>query len=299
VPHSASVLAVDAEPGDVVVSLTYWTFLQHETENSRLGNIISAIIMDNTIPFIVITPQRQSVENRRKLIRSHVMRGRNRKKRPAKPPSWINGNEAKAKFDATQENAVVIPAKVGGEFSLAAIPAEISPDMLEPIWKRTLKSFVSDCQTDRGLVKTALSPFDFQVDSNTPDPSWFEPVWQDAACLHFSIFVATVYLNSLKGQKSIDCRTMAHFAKALAIIRSRLVDDDKELAISDTTILVVVGLAMTATAHGDAEAASYHIGGLQKMIMLRGGLSTFRHNKRLQVKILRQVHLGELFSMSD
>jgi hypothetical protein len=73
------------------------------------------------------------VEERRKLIRSHVMRGKNHKKRPSRPQSWINNSEANDEYKANEENAFSVPVKMGGEFSFTAVSLEISPDMLETI----------------------------------------------------------------------------------------------------------------------------------------------------------------------
>jgi hypothetical protein len=96
--------------------------------------------LDNSIPFIVTTPARQSVEEQRQLIRSHVMRGKNRKKPHLAGPSWINGDGLNDSHTLTRQDenvpAISIPAKVGGEFFFPACPVEMCPATLESIWRR-------------------------------------------------------------------------------------------------------------------------------------------------------------------
>lgn len=64
------------------------------------------------------------------------MRGKNRKKPPSRPPSWMNSSKPCNTDNVDKKKCVSIPPKVGNEFSLAAFSAEIGPGMLEDIWKR-------------------------------------------------------------------------------------------------------------------------------------------------------------------
>ncbi|OCK77896.1 hypothetical protein K432DRAFT_357774 [Lepidopterella palustris CBS 459.81] len=199
------------------------------------------------------------------------MRGKNRKKRPLRPPSWINGDQVNDRVSIEKKQTLSIPAKVGGEFSFTAFSAEIGPDMLETIWR----------------LKQTMSPLEFSLGSDQTKPLWFEPIWNDAACLHFTVFISKVYLDFVHGQKEISKTALARFVKALAILQKRLASSDDELSISDSTILAVVGLTMAATALGDFETALKHLNGLHKMVILRGGMSAFKGNRQLQTKIFR------------
>ncbi|KAK7752045.1 hypothetical protein SLS62_006009 [Diatrype stigma] len=189
------------------------------------------------LPFIIATPSGQLGEDKRKFVRSHVMRGKNRKKRPSKPPSWISGGEIDRPIEVARAGASRIPAKVGGELSLTALAAEkLGPYMLDSIWK------------------------------------------------------SKAYFNHIDGQRGNDgTAALVHSVKALAILQQRLAGGDHDLPISDSTILVVVGLTMATTAVGDLETAQKHLTGLHKMVELRGGILAFRANRQLQAKILRQV----------
>ncbi|KIX03867.1 uncharacterized protein Z518_07420 [Rhinocladiella mackenziei CBS 650.93] len=224
---------------------------------------------DDAIPFIVTTPARQSVEEKRKLIRSHVMRGKNRKKRPLRPPSWIGGGKVNDAVNIRRQNVLSTPAKVGGELSFTAFSAEMGSDMLETIWK----------------LQQAMFPVGFGLAFGYTEPSWFEPIWNDAACLHFTVFIAKAYLDFVHRQKEISATALAHLVKALTILQQRLASSDDELSTSDSTILVVVDLTMAATVRGDLDTALKHLQGLHKMVILRGGLSAFTGNRQLQTKI--------------
>ncbi|KAI0380590.1 hypothetical protein F5Y04DRAFT_257035 [Hypomontagnella monticulosa] len=220
--------------------------------------------------FIVTTPADQSVEANRRLIRSHVMRGKNRKKLPPKPPSWINGIQGYEEDHMNRGHSFPIPNKVGGELSLTHFSSKISPATFDAIRK----------------LKHAMSPLDVGLPSTRNDVSWFEPIQNDVACLHFTIFIAKTYQDIVRGQKESQT-ALAHFIKSLGILQRRIASANHELSTSNSTILVVAGLAMAATALGDLDAAVNHLKGLHEMVALRGGISALLNERQLQAKILR------------
>lgn len=126
------------------------------------------------------------------------------------------------------------------------------------------------------------------------DSSWLEPMWNDLACLHFTVFIGHVYFNRLRGREARNETAMVHFAKTLAILRQRFAVGNVEASTSDSTILVVIGLVMAANALGEFQTARQHLSGLQSMVTLRGGMAAFRANKQLQVKMFRQAQARPL-----
>lgn len=84
---------------------------------------------------------------------------------------------------------------------------------------------------------------------------------------------------------------MVHLAKALAVLRQRLAAGNVDASTSDSTILVVIGLAMASGALGEFEAARAHLSGLHAIVTSRGGIAAFRANKQLQVKMFRQAQI--------
>ncbi|KAI1415452.1 hypothetical protein F5Y13DRAFT_156057 [Hypoxylon sp. FL1857] len=208
------------------------------------------------------------------------MQGKNRKKLPSRPPSWVNGEQVTSGASINRENPPSIPVKVGGQFSFTAFSSEMKPAVLETIWR----------------LKTAMYPLGLNLDSNQTEISWLEPIWDDAACLHFTLFISEAYQSFIQGKPENSKAASAHFVNALGILQRRLATSDVTLSTSDTTILVVVGLTMAAVAFGNFDAALKHLEGLHKMVILRGGISEFRMNKQLQTKILR-VDLGVALSV--
>jgi hypothetical protein len=130
-------------------------------------------------------------------------------------------------------------------------------------------------------------PHEFGLASSQTEASWFDPIWNDAACLHFTVFIAKIYLDFAQGEKENNKTALTHFVRASAILQQRLAGNDNELSTSDSTILVVLGLTMAATSLGDLETALKHIKGLHKMVKIRGGISAFQGNRQLQPKIFR------------
>ncbi|KAK9771095.1 putative Transcription factor domain-containing protein [Seiridium cardinale] len=223
------------------------------------------------IPFIISNPAKGSNDEERKLIRSHVMRGKNRKKIPPRPSSWINGRADCHEGDLWKNRLSYAPTKVGGEFSLTPFSAEMTPRTLETIRK----------------LRYAMFPLQLGWPSEKTEASWFEPIWRDVACLHFTLFTTNTYLSTIYGHEEDRDAALVHFSEALSILQKRLDASDDALSVSDTTILIVVGLTMAATALGDFETAAKHLSGLHKMVALRGGLSSFQGKKLLQAKICR------------
>lgn len=81
-------------------------------------------------------------------------------------------------------------------------------------------------------------------------------------------------------------RTLPHFVKTLRLLRERLLhENDQALTIS--TVSAILALAGHAYFMGDSESAKHHLGGLRKIISLRGGVATFGNNTKLLVEIFR------------
>jgi hypothetical protein len=80
---------------------------------------------------------------------------------------------------------------------------------------------------------------------------------------------------------------LSHYVTALNILQQRLAKGHLMSSTFDSTILVVVGMTITAIALGSLETAQKHVTGLGRMVALRGGSTAFESNRRLQTKILR------------
>lgn len=137
------------------------------------------------------------------------------------------------------------------------------------------------------IVRHITPSLEFGPASSQEEVNWLEPVLSDIACFHFTMFISKMYLDYLEGQTDNTQKALAHHTKALTALQRRLSAGNIDISTSDSTILTVVGLTTAALAFGDADIARKHMGGLHKMVTLRGGLSAFSHDKKLQKKLCR------------
>lgn len=119
---------------------------------------------------------------------------------------------------------------------------------------------------------------------DTRSSIWFDYLRSDAMYLHSLMWSSQSYFDWSHGT-SPSRLSMTHQAKTLGLLQKRL--DDGLTAISDTTLAVVVTLVMMTALTGEPESATKHMGGLHKMVQLRGGLHSLGKNKQLQIKICR------------
>lgn len=110
----------------------------------------------------------------------------------------------------------------------------------------------------------------------------------DAAALHITAFAMDGFVDRVlrRQENSRNLVAMLHFQKGLMILRERLLGDNDEAKVSDSTMGVVMKLASVAHFNGDYQASKHHMEGLRQMVDLRGGLGVFR-GTQLLVEILR------------
>ncbi|RSM08753.1 hypothetical protein CEP52_004519 [Fusarium oligoseptatum] len=145
--------------------------------------------------------------------------------------------------------------------------------MLEVVWK----------------LRNITPSLEFGPASSQEQSLWLQPVLSDLACFHFTMFISKMYLDYLEGHTDNTRNALVHHTKALNALQTRLSAGNMEISTSDSTVLTVVGLTTAALAFGDVEIAQKHMTGLHRMVMLRGGISAFSHDKRLQTKLCRHT----------
>ncbi|KAF7168374.1 hypothetical protein CNMCM5623_001457 [Aspergillus felis] len=82
-------------------------------------------------------------------------------------------------------------------------------------------------------------------------------------------------------------RSIVHHSAALKLLRERLSNEGEQIKFSDSTVLVILCLAMHAHFTDDYDAAKHHMQGLRKIVDLRGGLRRFSYNTKLIMEILK------------
>jgi hypothetical protein len=129
-----------------------------------------------------------------------------------------------------------------------------------------------------------MSAIGFQADNRER----LYPLTSDAIALHITAFSVEGFINRvLRHQEdAINPVAMLHFQKGLRLLRARLLGEDGEIKISNSTMDVVLKLASTAHFDGDYKASRQHMEGLRRMVELRGGLSVFK-GRRFLTELLR------------
>ena len=136
---------------------------------------------------------------------------------------------------------------------------------------------------DFTYLKDAMYPIGRYSLFDDANAYWFHWTQVDLAYLHSILCTASFFHDSLAGWSSK--RTQFHSYRMVHELNKRLVDE--KAALSDSTITVVMAMALTAECFGDIEAAHMHIVGLKRLIGLRGGVEALSNKPQLQSKLYR------------
>ncbi|RDW81822.1 hypothetical protein BP6252_02934 [Coleophoma cylindrospora] len=243
-------------------------------------------------PFIVFTGAQDIDPKTRKLIRSHVMLGKNiaTKKHPTKHRRGTAcGKDSTDPSEPSMKPCCFpIPRKVGSDLSFARFPDSIEA------------SSVVDIIQFNSISKMAMFPLANCIFFNKKHTAWFDPLTSDAAYLHAMAFGAQAFFSLVSGRSTIpyDQRIYLHFGNTLRLLRERLLMGDEEIKLTNQTIFVILTLTIYARAVGDHESAKHHLVGLCQIIKLRGGIATFHDNPSILIEIVRcdiglALHNGE------
>ncbi|KAF4446446.1 hypothetical protein FALBO_17072 [Fusarium albosuccineum] len=272
--------------------------------------------------FVSADPAGKPSAEARKFIRSHVMRGKNTKRRgtPGQRQIILVNNAAQDDHDsvtqvARRPSSSERPKPFDPEEYLqyrawiqspSLLPHSITPPDL------TLFNFASPLDgNSRYLIyrflttiKDTLYPIEWCFEPDRTRVCWFRWLLQDAAYLQSVLFMVSAYHDILasktqqvRGSGDIEdgwatglsSETRARLRLTISLLQERI--QDRERQLQDTTAAVVMSLAMMADAMGDADAFEAHAKGLRDIVKMRGGLKGFEDNRQLQIKLCR-VDLG-------
>ncbi|KAI3061625.1 hypothetical protein CBS147353_9872 [Aspergillus niger] len=256
------------------------------------------------MPFIVSTGTKKVDPRTRKLIRSHVMIGKNRGKSryrqaeadPSTPADTSTDDTSAPPADgagssSTSPAAQVpatrlpldLPRRVGNDMSLI----RLADDTTSPAALATILRF-----TDR--AKMEFYPLAVCIVFNKSSRSWIlDMLSLDAAYLNAMVITTQSYFGIYKGP---DAAQSPHLGKAIRLLRNRL--EDEQVRVSNATVMVVIILILHAHIVSDYAAVQHHTQGLRKMVRLRGGLGAFTSNNKLVIDLIRcdvglAIHSGD------
>ncbi|KAK9791481.1 putative Transcription factor domain-containing protein [Seiridium cardinale] len=228
---------------------------------------------------------------KRKLIRKHVMLGKNRGKTRkgmslgaahARSFEEPNGDPDGDPGLLVNMRYSLIPSKIGSDFSFTQFAAAVEPPVVHDLIRFSF------------IAKRVMYPLERCIvfhKKTKIDTSWFELLTIDAAYMHAAVFASQAYilLTSAAGTPAAYKRVMVHYSAALRLLRERLSAPEGDSKISDPTVLVVLYFALHAHFVGDYDTAKQHMDGLRKIVDIRGGLFAFSYNTKLIMELLKYV----------
>lgn len=242
--------------------------------SSRTKRIPKSEKPQDNNPFIITTPSAKIDPAARKQIRSHVMRGKNRKRvdprRNVTLGSWINDCQAPPAAPVKMPDQMVIPRRVGTEISHFQLV-----DVVDPHRTQLVFAWFSVIKQNMYPIETVIQP---------PKDPWLDYLAYDSAYLQCVLFASQAFLDWGR-ERRIGELSFHHLNAAMQSLRQTLAKDD--LTASDSTIAVVVTLSMMAGVLHDCSAASKHLEALFHLLQMRGGIRAVQHNPQLQIKVFR------------
>ncbi|KAE8149574.1 hypothetical protein BDV25DRAFT_156084 [Aspergillus avenaceus] len=236
------------------------------------------------LPIILSTGGKKCDPDTRKLIRSHVMLGKNRgKSRRAKcddvkvvPPKGRHAVQEKQSSSPTEPFGC-IPMKVGSEASLVPFADNVDPSLAVDILKFT------------AISKSVMFRLEMCTMFHKKKGLWYDLLMLDAAYLHTMAFVAEDFFGRILTlhPSRANPPTSVHFLKTLRLLRERLSYGAEEVKTSDATIMIILFLSTHAHITGDLESAMHHLKGLHRIVTLRGGIIDFTDDLKLKSEIFR------------
>ncbi|KFA81238.1 hypothetical protein S40288_10426, partial [Stachybotrys chartarum IBT 40288] len=178
-------------------------------------------------------------------------------------------------------------------------------DTLDDQRRSLMRSYSNDSQC---TLVSGPYPLDLCANNEDWNGHWWLRLLTDPAYLDSTLFNMSALID-IRGYRSqrgthdhafvvdlptemadiLSDRTRDYFDRTIRYLQHRVQDPEKQL--SDSTITLVLSLAMMAELTGDDAAFEQHVGGLTKIVQLRGGLETFKNHNILRIKICR-VDLG-------
>ncbi|KAI1093645.1 hypothetical protein F5B19DRAFT_114841 [Rostrohypoxylon terebratum] len=246
------------------------------------------------MPFIMSTGPKKPDPEIRKLIRSHVMKGKNRGrilrpnyKQAVELEVIVDPNEKVQNLDdegswclVVPEYLPLIPEKVGNEFSLT--------QFADTIDDRSISAIIEFST----MAKKILFPLESCINFGPKTRAWMEALTVDAAYLHAMAFSAQGYFDLRCGRAPSSSAALMdpHVVKTLRLLRERLekANHGDMMDFLSKTASIVLCLAFHAHLTGDLHAARHHIIGLRRIVDLVGGFEALRRdNAKVIVEVLR------------
>ncbi|KAI3326228.1 hypothetical protein HD806DRAFT_532877 [Xylariaceae sp. AK1471] len=207
----------------------------------------------------------------RKLIRSHVMKGKNvgktrtpRRKysRPTPSSSTIagrtgNASDGKESPNSSESTIIAVTRQVCNDLSFLSFPAKVARQSM--IHLRQLFFYLLD----------VMCPPEFCRHTGISEWMWFQLLFRDEAYFHCTIALSSACAAFLTKESYDSPVALYHMAQTFCLINQKLSSNE---ALSDSTIAVVTSTSVYDRLYGNPQKAMIHLEGVSRIIALRGGI---------------------------
>ncbi|EER38496.1 conserved hypothetical protein [Histoplasma capsulatum H143] len=228
----------------------------------------------------------------RRLIRSHVMRGKNTGKQRQSSKKHGNVAELRRMINASKPAYTIQRPIYWGDLCITSFPKELDSESTA-----LMHRWFFD-------ISDALFPPQFCTKFDIIRSIWVNHILADEAYFHSTLAISASYVDFFQRKPTVSSKTLHHISEAYSLVNIKLSGPD---SVSDDAIAAVVSLAIYQQIHHEPATGLVHLHGLYRMIQLRGGISRFLEENRalalkplrLDVELAMQNGTGTLFHRSE
>ncbi|PYH90283.1 hypothetical protein BO71DRAFT_334799 [Aspergillus ellipticus CBS 707.79] len=209
----------------------------------------------------------------RRVIRSHVMRGKNAGKQRQSTKTQKSVAELKRLSNASGAGYVMPRQVLWGDLSLTTFPQELDSKSMALIHRWFFD------------ISDALFPPQFCTKFDIIKSIWVDFILADEAYFHSTLAICASYVGFFERKPAMSSKALHHLSQAYALVNIKL---SGPFSVSDMAIAAVVSLAIYQQVHRQLATGLVHLHGLYRMIQLRGGIvRLMQENRSLALKPLR------------
>lgn len=241
-----------------------------------------------SLQFVPQTGVKKINQPTRKLIRRHVMLGKNQGKvhNPKEPK--LSGYAVFRKDDwerVTKSAQPTLTRSVGSNLSFLEFA-----DSVQPVLMNETLHFCSVSDEKLFVLEPCVS-----FHSINASVGCLAPLAYDALHLHIMVFGTQAYINQFTLQATSNVRESSqkairyHYGQALCLLRQRLAGIQMQQSeVSDIIIMSISALAIHALFARDFLNARNHVFGLRRLVsMSEGGINSFASKTKQMIELLR------------
>lgn len=250
--------------------------------------------------FVAQTGDKDDDQDARKIIRRHVMLGRNKgqlRPRGSRQSTPIQGctvfplnewryvltNDSSSLSQPEWLRRGSIPQRVGTEMSF-----HVFADTIDSPLMHDALHFCSVINEKLFLLAPFISFHAVGIAAACIDFLAFDALLLNAIVFGAQAYINQTYLQTTGHPRQHTRKAAQHYGRTLSLLRARLGNIEQSIATLDVIISSVITLATYALSNGEVFYASNHVHGLRKIVSMREyGIHSFRDNTKQMIELLR------------